>query len=215
MMVGRAGVVLALGAAAACGGGGASTGATRATIAPTDECIVRLHGKGERGAAPATDGTVAVLSPDGNGSGWGGRQWLYDTDARYADALSVVQRAAAPCRRVIVHGFSNGAALAAKLYCRGETLRGALVGVVIDDPVPDHGVEPCAPAGGVKVALYWTGALTEPVAGWSCKAADWTCEGGTTIGIAAYAAALGVAVQPSPQHTHQPDRAAPELLSWW
>ena len=210
----RGAVVVLVGLlAAAC-----ASGTSRPTTAPPTalgRCVVFLHGKGAKGAPEVDDGPVATLSPDGNADGWGARQWLYDSDARFAQALAVVRSASEPCARVILHGFSNGGAFAAKLVCRGETLDGRLVGVVVDDPVPDHGVEPCAPAAGVKVALYWTGALTQAVAGWSCAAQDWTCEGGTTIGIDAYAAKLGAAVQPSPQTQHAPDAAAPELTSWW
>lgn len=201
---------------AACGGSGGDEGSSApADTTPLASCVVRLHGKGERGAATDTSAPVAVVSPTGNADGWGGRQWLYDTDERYAAAVAVVRAASARCTKVVVHGFSNGGAFAAKLACRGEALDGRLAGVIVDDPVPDAGVVPCAPSPGVKVALYWTGALTQAVAGWSCQEQDWTCQGGTTIGIDAYAKALGVPAQPSPQKTHVPNRAAPELTAWF
>ncbi len=201
--------------AAACGGsGGTSTPEPAGGGAPLASCVVRLHGKGEKGAPVDTSSAVAVVSPTGNAEGWGGRQWAYDTDERYTAAATVVRTAAERCTKVVLHGFSNGGAFAAKLYCRGETLGGRLAGVIVDDPVPDAGVVPCTPAAGVKAALYWTGALTQAVAGWSCAEQDWTCQGGTTIGIDAYAAALGVPAQPSAQKTHAPDRAAPELTAW-
>jgi hypothetical protein len=116
----------------------------------------------------------------------------------------------------VLDGFSNGAAFAAKLYCRGETFGGRLVGVIVDDPVVDHAVEGCSPARGVRIALYWTGALdgtSQP--GWNCAQQDWTCEGGTTIGIDAYQGALGVARRPSVHGTHAWFQEPPELSSWW
>ena len=183
-----------------------------------DACIVRLHGKGGAPAASTTENGVAVISPSGNAAGWGGRQWLYFPEDDYQAARSVVADAlAAPtCARVVIDGFSNGAAFAAKLYCKGETFGGRVVGVVIDDPVSDHGVDGCAPAAGVQVVLYWTGALEgQAVAGWSCTIADWTCEGGSTIGIAAYAKALGTPVRASPNHQHAAYFAAPEQWSWF
>jgi hypothetical protein len=209
-------LALLLAALAACGGGdGGDADAPATDASPLTACVVRLHGKGERGAATDTSGPVAIVSPTGNADGWGGRQWAYDTDERYASALAVVRTASARCTRVVLHGFSNGGAFVAKLTCRGDSLEGRLAGVVVDDPVPDAGVVPCAPAAGVKVALYWTGALTQAVAGWSCAEQDWTCQGGTTIGIESYAAALGVPAQTSPQKEHAPNRAAPELTAWF
>ncbi len=158
---------------------------------------------------------MTVLSPTGNADGWDGRQWLYFPADRYAEALAIVESAAAGCDQVIVGGFSNGASFAASLYCHGETLDGRLVGVVVDDPVPDHSADGCAPAGGVGVTLYWTGALDATAApGWDCSEADWTCEGGETIGIDAYAGALGTPVEPSPHTDHQPYQDAPALTAF-
>jgi pimeloyl-ACP methyl ester carboxylesterase len=182
-------------------------------------CIVRLHGKG--GGAGGTeqlgDGLLEV-EPGGNASGWGGRQWVYFPESGYAQARSIVQQAIdeAGCGPVVLYGFSNGGAFAAKLYCRGETFGGRVRGVVIDDPVVDTAVNGCGPARGVRVALYWTGdleATAQP--GWDCGSGDWTCEGGTTIGIDAYQGALGVARKQSPNHSHSPYWNAPELNAWW
>jgi hypothetical protein len=65
------------------------------------------------------------------------------------------------------------------------------------------------------VTLYATGALEGTATpGWKCADADWTCEGGETIGIDAYAAALGAPVQKSPFEDHQPYLDAPELSDW-
>ena len=172
-----------------------------------------LHGKGGGGQGEWTgsDG-VRHSFPAGNASGWGGRQWLYYPEPNYQAARDIVGNdiAAGGCGRVIVYGFSNGAAFAAKLYCRGETFGGAVVGYVIDDPVVDHAVEGCARAP-VNVVLYWTGDIDVPD-GWACG--DWTCEGGSTIGIARYEAAIGIVRTPSIHRTHQQYGDPPELHSW-
>jgi len=210
-----AAALLALVAASACGGSSEPSGTPPPSPAEAARCVVQLHGKGGNGADPATKDGVTTLAPSGNAEGWGGRQWLYFPDAEYAAARDVVSTAAAGCQEVIVGGFSNGAAFAAKLYCRGETFGGRLVGVVVDDPVVDHAVNGCTPDPSVGVTLYWTGALAaQAKPGWTCAEADWTCEGGTTIGIDAYAAALGAPAQASPHHDHQPFVDAPELARW-
>ena len=190
-----------------------------ATAAATPgACVIRLHGKGGAGAPTTRADTSATVNPAGNASGWGGRQWLYFPDSEYATARRIVADAIAreACDRVVLNGFSNGAAFAAKLYCRGETFEGRVIGVLVDDPVTDHATERCAPASGVAVALYFTGALEgQAQPGWDCGAADWTCEGGSTVGIRAYAAELGVAVQASPNREHAPFLAAPEPAAWF
>ena len=114
----------------------------------------------------------------------------------------------------MVHGFSNGGAFAGALYCRGETLGGRLRGVIVDDPVPDHGTAGCTPPAGVPVALYWTGALTEATPGADSAPLDWTCAGGSLVGIDAYAAALGTPVLPSPNRGHQPVADPPQVAAW-
>jgi len=182
-----------------------------------DRCVVRLHGKGGQGGSPTVDAGIATLSPDGNADGWGGRQWLYFPEDDYASAVEVVAQAVAAtqCAEVVVAGFSNGASFAAKLYCAGETLSGTLVGVVIDDPVTDSGVAECAPSASAVAALYWTRALESVApAGADCSAIDWTCEGGTSIGIDAYAAWLGIEPQPSIFTDHQPYWVVPEIEEW-
>ena len=212
----RVAIACLLVALGACGASRSTDGGP-APVGGTGSCVVTLHGKGGHGAAPVTTGGRTIVSPDGNAAGWGGRQWQYDDAASYAAALMLVEGAVerAACTSVVVHGFSNGGAFAGKLYCQGETLAGRLRGVVVDDPVPDGGVRPCAPGTGVRVALYWTGALAgTAVPGWSCGEKDWTCAGGTTIGIDAYAAALNTAVQPSPHRDHVAYDDAPELALW-
>jgi pimeloyl-ACP methyl ester carboxylesterase len=180
-------------------------------------CIVRLHGKsGAGGESYEEDGVMNVL-PDGNAEGWGGRQWMYFPEEKYLEARSIVADAieSSGCENIIINGFSNGGAFAAKLYCRGETFDGRVVRFVVDDPVPDEGVLECSPDPTVALTLYWTGALAPTATpGWNCSEADWTCEGGVTIGIDAYAAALGVEVQQSKFDEHAWYWDAPELGDW-
>jgi dienelactone hydrolase len=185
---------------------------------PTEgRCVLRLHGKGGEAQPTEVEGGVTYVEPGGNAAGWGGREWRYFPESAYEDARDIVVDAADEegCEQVIVHGFSNGGAFAAKLYCQGETLGGRLVGVVVDDPVPDHGVVGCDPAGEVDVTLYWTGALEATAQpGWDCAEDDWTCEGGTTIGIAAYADELGTPAVPSRYSDHLPYLDAPEVTAF-
>jgi hypothetical protein len=186
---------------------GGSGGGTR--------CLVRLHGKGGSGSDTVVDGEVTVISPTGNSEGWGARQWLYFPEDEYAAARQIVADSVDGCGQIIVNGFSNGASFAAALYCQGETFDGRLVGVVIDDPVPDHAVDGCAPDPAVAVTLYSTGALDATATpGWSCSEGDWTCAGGETIGIEAYAEALGTAILESPFDVHQWYVDAPETTAW-
>jgi hypothetical protein len=186
--------------------------------APTGKkCIVHLHGKGGRGAPTSVEGDVTHLYPEGNAAGWEARQWLYFPDNRYEETKGIVAAAirGAGCGRVIVHGFSNGASAAAKLYCHAERFGNTLVGAVIDDPVPDHGVEPCRRPRGVKLRLYVTGALKETAPGWACKKSDFTCEGDSTIGMTRYAEHLGTSAAISAQDKHEPYTAPPEYQAWW
>ena len=208
-----AGLVLAL---AACNGD-SDTAPTTTTIAiQADTCLVRVHGRSESGAPAAMRDGYAELSPGGNGASGEGRQWVYFPEAKYTEARDIVTAAVdeAGCARVVLNGFSNGAAFVASMYCNGETFAGRLTGVVVDDPVPDEGSLDCAPADGVNAALYWTGALTQAEPGTDCDGIGWICEGGRVVGIDAYAASLGVAIQPSSNATHTWYRDAPELVAW-
>jgi hypothetical protein len=178
---------------------------------------VRLHGKGGGEAQSYDAGGVRVLTPNGNESGWGGRQWLYFPNGKYNQARKVVEKAIddEDCGVVIVNGFSNGGAFAAKLYCQGETFGGRVIRYVVDDPVVDHGVDRCSPAPSTAVTLYWTGFLEGTARpGWDCDEQDWTCEQGETIGIDAYADALGTSAKPSRYSTHEWYQDAPELSRW-
>ena len=216
--------ILAVGMLVACGGSDDDS-APSTTSAPStqpdsttpsgERCIVRLHGKSGTGADTVVEHGVTIISPTGNAEGWGGRQWLYFPEGDYEAARAIVADAVANCEQVILDGFSNGGSFAAKLYCRGETFDGRLVGVVVDDPVTDEGVEGCEPDPSVHLTLYWTGAVdAQAQPGWDCAEADWTCEGGVTIGIDAYAAALGTEALESPFDDHQWHLDAPELTHW-
>ncbi len=217
---------------AACGNGADSEGTTGETVAepvttPVDlttsappDCLVRIHGKGGTGSettASTTGGqTLQIVSPTGNADGWGGRQWLYFPDDSYTEARDTVDDATAACARIVLNGFSNGAAFVGKLYCRGETFDERLVGVVIDDPVTDEGTAGCAPPPDIEIALYWTGALTDQASiGVNCADIDWTCDGETVVGIDEYAARLGVEITPSPFQDHAWYTDAPETTAWF
>jgi hypothetical protein len=200
-----------------------TTTSTTTTVAPTtttrpqgQRCLVRLHGKGGDEAPTYSDQGVKVLTPRGNESGWGGRQWIYFPNGKYNQARKVVADALdrEDCDTVIINGFSNGGAFAAKLFCKGETFDDRVIRYVVDDPVPDQGVIGCSPADSTDVTLYWTGALDYADAGWECDDDDWTCEGGETIGIDAYSAAMGTPAKQSQYGDHQWFQAAPELSAW-
>ncbi len=198
--------------AAGCGGDAPEPAAVSA-----DDCIVVLHGKGGSGADPVVDEGVAFLAPEGNGEGWGGREWRYATDTDLAAGLDRVRGVVddAACERVVLNGFSNGAAFAAALVCSGDTLEGRLAGVVIDDPVTDAATVGCSRDPDIPVVVYWTGALdADAPPGTDCASIDWTCAGGSVRGVDAFAADLGVAVTASPFSEHRPHVDAPEPADW-
>ncbi|CAN5806614.1 hypothetical protein BH24ACT5_BH24ACT5_00060 [soil metagenome] len=182
-----------------------------------DACLVRLHGRSDVGTTPVVHERFLELSPNGNAIYQDGLQWLYFPEDNYSTAVSNVVIAIddAGCRRVVLYGFSNGAAFGAKLYCRGEDFDSRLVGVVIDDPVPDLGTLDCAPTAGVPAVLYWTGSLQEAQDGRDdCEEIGWTCEGGSAVSIETTAAWLAVPGTPSPFYDHIPFRDAPEIGEW-
>jgi hypothetical protein len=200
--------------AAACGDEAGPPAASAPVRA--DRCTVVVHGKGGKGAAPVmVDERTARVAPNGNAEGWGGRQWVYFPDDRYSQAREVIAASAAACQQIIIGGFSNGAAFVAAMWCRGETFEGRLVGVVIDDPVPDASSDGCAPPAGVPATLYWTGGLDAmAIPGRSCEEIDWTCAGGVIVGIEEYAERLGLNITPSPNTEHAAFSDAPELTAW-
>jgi hypothetical protein len=182
-----------------------------------DRCIVRVHGKGGGGEPPQLVNGIAVLAPEGNGEGWGGRQWDYATADDLSAATDVISGAVddAGCERVVLHGFSNGASLVAAMICTGTTLDGRLVGAVIDDPVTDEATVGCQPSAEVDSVVYWTGALDEAAPpGTSCDAIDWTCKGNVVRGIEPFAREIGVTWMRSPFSAHRWHLDAPEPLTW-
>ena len=209
--------LVALGLAGA-GASACSSDAAQPVVTITaDTCVIGLHGKGGSGSATAQRDGYVLVSPTGNAAGWGGRQWLYFPEERYTEAVGIVRAAidATGCTDVVVHGFSNGAAFAASMYCHGESFDGRLRGVIVDDPVTDHAVDSCSPAPGVQVALYWTGALAgQSAPGTPCAPMDWTCQGGSLVGIDAYAASLATPVLTSSNTTHAPMDEPAEIRTW-
>lgn len=219
-------------ALAACRGGSAdgaepavAAGPTVAERAPSaaaspagaqGRCVVFLHGKGGDGATSRPGEGYVRVAPAGNAEGWGGKQWLYFPDARYAELRSIVASALdrAGCSRALLHGFSNGGAAVAKLYCRGESFGDRVVAYVFDDPVPDHGADTCAPPKGAQATLYWTYALGQAEAGFRCADGDWTCEGGSTVGVQRFAQNLGVPITKSVHASHAPYEAPPDYQSF-
>ncbi len=181
-----------------------------------ERCLVRLHGRSGEGAEPVEVGDHAEVSPTGNGTAEGGFQWLYGTDEDLAQASDRVEAwiDAVGCQEVILNGFSNGGGLLGALHCSGETFDGRVVGVVIDDPVPDEGVVGCDADPTIPVTVFWTGGLTEAVAGTSCDEIGFTCAGDVLLGIDDYAEALGSSVTASPHSDHQWNRQASETTAW-
>ncbi|MEO0493173.1 MAG: hypothetical protein AAF081_07145 [Actinomycetota bacterium] len=212
-------VALAL-VAVGCGGsdGGGEDGSSFVPTEIADDCLLLLHGKGSDGAPPRVDGDRLVISPRGNANGWDAYQWEYRTADDYADARAVVLNVLnqAQCLRVVIHGFSNGAAMTAALACDAEFHGGPVVGYVVDDPVTDDVPIGCTPDPDAEVALYWTGALPDTAGpGTSCASVDWTCLGDTVRSIDDYAADLGVDWQASIHDDHRRYDDPPELDRWF
>lgn len=182
-----------------------------------EQCLIWLHGKGGNGGATTLDGGLAVVRPEGTAPGWDGRQWIYAEPGPFDDGVAVITEAAdaADCRRIVVHGFSNGASMAAKMYCAGVTLDGRIAGYIIDDPVADASSTDCRPAAGIEVALYWTGSLARSAPpGTACADIDWTCEGPTVGDIADFATQLGTDALDSTTTEHEPHPDPPQVEEW-
>lgn len=203
--------------------GAPDAGPRDAGIPPTGQrCLVLLHGRSGAGAPTQTVSGYRVVMPDGNqGYGGGGRVWIYFPASEYA-AMAAGIRAAIPsdCGRIVLRGFSNGAAAAAKLFCRGETFGGRLLGVIVDDPVMDDGTAGCAPGAKVPVEVYETGAL--PAGPYQCSSNGFTCEGGEVVSASTYVSRLGstAALHPSDQSVHACfggtcSGLPPQAAGWW
>jgi hypothetical protein len=188
-------------------------------------CLVKLHGLTGRGQPTQDDGTLTLLQPQGNGvwSG-GGFGWIYYSDDRFPGTgydqarASIVEslNAVGNCGQIIVYGFSNGGAMVAKLYCRGETFGGKMVGYIVDDPVTDAGVDGCAPAAGVKVAVFHSRFMNDQVNdSTTCRPGNtWICENNVRYRLADYDARIGVTgVIAAVEHDAGPYQ--PVIDGWW
>ncbi len=182
-----------------------------------EDCLVWLHGKGGQGGQTTLDGDRAVVRPEGTEPGWDGRQWIYAEQDSFDDGVEVITAAAdaADCQRIVVHGFSNGASMAAKMYCAGVALDGRVVGYIVDDPVVDASSAQCQPADGQELVLFWTGALARSAPpGTVCADIDWTCEGPTVGDVIDYADGLGTEVVDSVETEHEPYPDPPQIGQW-
>ena len=188
----------------ACGDG---DGVERSVTA--ERCRVDLHGKGDQGADPALVDGVAVLRPDGNGDGWGGREWRYDDPDDRAAAIDIVRRIGrrAPAATGSRSTASRTAPRSRRRWCaRARRSTAGSSGWSSTTPSPTPPRSPAAPTRRCELALYWTGALDDVAPpGTDCATVDWTCAGGTVRGIDVFAADLGVERHP------QPVRRAPSL----
>lgn len=185
---------------------------------PTGQkCIVILPGKGHGKGGSWTSGDTRYVQLQGNSQAWGGYQFLYYPESEYSEVHTIVESGinSNGCGRVIIHGFSNGAAAAAKLYCRGETFGNRMVGYIIDDPVTDAGTNNCQRPAGIQRVMYWTGDLNYAYDGWNCAPDDWTCEGGYTIGPDRTQSNLGVVRKQSIHYSHAMYENPPERTQWW
>ncbi len=160
---------------------------------------------------------MAVVRPEGTEPGWDGRQWIYAESSSFDEGVGVIADAAdaVDCQRIVVHGFSNGASMAAKMYCAGVTLDDRVVGYIVDDPVVDASSTDCQPAEDQDVVLFWTGALADSAPpGTECADIDWTCEGPTVGDVVDYAEGLGTDVVQSVQTDHEPYPDPPQIGQW-
>jgi hypothetical protein len=211
----------------------ATTSTTKPAVTTTNKtatpggrrCLIKLHGLTGRGQPTQDDGTVTLLQPQGNGT-WpeGGFGWIYYSDDRLpgtgydqarASILSSID-AVGNCGQIIVYGFSNGGAMAAKLYCRGESFGGRMVGYIVDDPVTDAGVDRCSPAAGVKVAVFHSRFMEDQVNGsTTCRPGNtWVCENNVRYRLSDYDARIGVVgVIAAVEHDAGPYQ--PIIDGWW
>ena len=180
------------------------------------DCVVRLHGRSQKGAPTTVTDRVVEISPTGNGRYGLGHQWLYAETENFEAGRFIVATAIAnaSCDNVVVNGFSNGGAFAARLFCDGVSFGGRLRAVVIDDPVADAITNGCQPPtdADVEVVLFWTGVLEERLPpGTNCADVDFECAGSLIIGIDAMADNLATPVLPSAYEQHRWHRDAPEI----
>jgi pimeloyl-ACP methyl ester carboxylesterase len=193
--------------------------ASPATGPSGKKCVVSLHGKGGDGGAPWQNGDETWLFPTGNGDGggWGPHHWEYATSTTYNQALSIINSALSPhsCGQITVIGFSNGAAMAAKIYCQGQNFSNRLVGVIVDDPVPDQVVDNCAPASDIGLRLVQSNDMNLWIGGGGFCPGGWTCQG-NTYSRSEYASRIG-ASNPHISGSHSPvnDLYDAWMDPWW
>ncbi|MGE3328867.1 MAG: hypothetical protein AB7N61_26030 [Acidimicrobiia bacterium] len=203
-------------------------------------CFLGLHGWGYFGEDAAPPGMEADnVQPNGNIDlgYWPQYQrdaymWVYFDDqsdyprsrfaqASFDGALSVVNLALAEhdCGQIVVQGFSNGAAFAAKMYCRGETLGDRVVGYIIDDPVTDKGVDGCDPAAGMNVRLYHSTDIANTAGGGGpCRPTlTWFCDGNWRYSVSQYDRIISTTnIGPfKPGHYPSKSEYAAVAASWW
>lgn len=202
-------------------------------------CYLGLHGWGYFGEDGVPGFTGTNVQPNGNiDLGYwstyrrNAYMWMYYDDqfdyprssypqASYEGAKAVVDAALAQrsCGQIVVQGFSNGAAFAAKMYCRGETFGGRVVGYIIDDPVTDKGVDGCAPAPGVQIRLFHsTDLMGTAGSGGPCRPnLTWFCDGNWRYTAAQYDALIGASnVGPfKPGHYPSKNEYATIMNAWW
>jgi hypothetical protein len=182
------------------------------------KCIVNLHGKGGDGGPSYQDGDTTWIFPTGNGDGggWGPHHWEYSTSTTYSQALSIINSSIASenCGQIVLIGFSNGASMAAKVYCQGQNFSNRLLGVIVDDPVPDRVVDNCAPASNLQLRLIQSDDMGWITDGTPCPG-GWTCQG-TLYGRATYQSRIG-AVNTLIKSSHIPSNEVyPTYFgTWW
>lgn len=181
-------------------------------------CVVFLHGAGGSGNWVSNGDPVVVYGQGNvpNHPGGQGNMWLYFPGYRYNEIIEdLYELIPDDCKRILLHGFSNGGAAAAKIYCQGETFSNRLIGVIIDDPVMDHGTDNCNRSSGVPVVAYYTGGIIYGP-GYNCVSNGYiNCEGDTLIGMSAFASNLGITLKKSIHNTHTMWQYPPEYTSWW
>jgi hypothetical protein len=193
-----------------------------AGVGPTGpRCMVFLHWRGGAANAVVQRGNYSIAWPGGNQPYPPGRAWYYFPQVEYASMIAGIKASIPPsCGRIILKGFSNGAAAASKIYCSGETFGGRLIGVVSDDPVMDEGTLNCTPPLGVPAVVYYTGGLQ--AGPYNCSTNGYICQGGVVVSNNAYISRMGPQAQllHSDQNSHNcygnDCRAlTPESIGWW
>src|SRR5690606_25990358 len=76
-----------------------------------DQCVVRVHGRSERGSAALVVDGRGELAPDGNAEFADGFEWRYADETEFESGRDAVRDVifAAGCSQVVMNGFSNGA----------------------------------------------------------------------------------------------------------